>query len=51
MKEAKTIPPVTVKTGPLLENVSTGKDIDIQRSRRRAGTSMTAATTSAPAAW
>src|ERR1700674_5556449 len=31
MKEAKSIAPVTVKTGPLLENVSTGKDIDIQK--------------------
>ena len=31
MKEAKSIPPVTVATGPLLENVFTGKDIDIQK--------------------
>ena len=31
MKEAKSIAPVTVKSGPLLENVSTGKDIDIQK--------------------
>ncbi len=31
MKEAKSIPPVTVKSGPLLENVFTGKDIDIQK--------------------
>ena len=29
MKEARAIPPATVKTGPLLENVHTGKDIDI----------------------
>ena len=29
MKEAKVIPPATVKTGPLMENVYTGKDIDI----------------------
>ncbi|MGH6674356.1 MAG: UbiD family decarboxylase domain-containing protein, partial [Xanthobacteraceae bacterium] len=29
MKEAHAIAPVTVKTGPLLENVHTGKDIDI----------------------
>src|SRR5215471_17959072 len=31
MKEAKSVPPVTVKSGPLLENVTTGKDIDIQK--------------------
>src|SRR6266567_2817439 len=31
MKEAKSIAPVTVKSGPLLENVSTGKDIDIRK--------------------
>src|SRR5262249_13189103 len=30
MKEARSIPPVTVKSGPLLENVFTGKDINIQ---------------------
>ena len=30
MKEARSIPPVTVKSGPLLENVSTGKDVNIQ---------------------
>ena len=29
MKEAKTIPPVEVKTGALLENVKTGDDIDL----------------------
>ena len=29
MKEAKAIPPVTVKSGPLTENVRTGSDIDI----------------------
>ena len=29
MKEAKVHAPVTVKTGPVLENVQTGKDIDI----------------------
>src|SRR5580692_9378194 len=29
MKEARAIPPATVKTGPLLENMHTGKDIDI----------------------
>ena len=29
MKEARAIAPVTVKDGPLLENVHTGKDIDI----------------------
>src|ERR1700737_1291405 len=29
MKEARSIAPVTVKTGPLLENVHTGKDINI----------------------
>ena len=29
MKEARTIPPVTVKSGPVMENVSTGKDINI----------------------
>src|SRR6266568_7487809 len=31
MKEAKSIAPVTVKSGPLLENVNTGKDIDIRK--------------------
>src|SRR6202171_1687039 len=31
MKEAKSIAPVIVKTGPLLENVSSGKDIDIRK--------------------
>ena len=30
MKEARSIPPVAVKTGPLMENVFTGKDINIQ---------------------
>src|ERR1700720_170201 len=29
MKEARSIAPVTVKTGPVLENVRTGKDINI----------------------
>ena len=29
MKEARTIPPVTVPTGALLENVKTGDDIDL----------------------
>src|ERR1700723_1973205 len=29
MKEAKVFPPVTVKNGPVMENVRTGKDIDI----------------------
>jgi len=29
MKEAKTVPPRTVETGPLLENVATGSDIDL----------------------
>jgi UbiD family decarboxylase len=29
MKEARSIAPVTVKTGPLMENVRTGKDINI----------------------
>ena len=29
MKEAKAVPPVTVKTGPVMENVRTGGDIDI----------------------
>src|SRR5262244_4487052 len=29
MKEAKSIAPVTVDSGPLLENVATGKEIDI----------------------
>jgi UbiD family decarboxylase len=29
MKEARAIPPATVKAGPLLENVHTGTDIDI----------------------
>jgi UbiD family decarboxylase len=31
MKEARSIAPVTVKAGPLLENVSSGKDINIQQ--------------------
>ena len=30
MKEAPSIAPVTVKSGPLLENVSSGKDVNIQ---------------------
>jgi UbiD family decarboxylase len=29
MKEARTIPPVTVKSGPVMENVTSGKDINI----------------------
>src|SRR5258708_20154606 len=29
MKEARTGPPVTVKSGPVMENVSTGKDINL----------------------
>src|SRR5207253_5655649 len=31
MKEARAIPPVTVKSGALMDNVFTGKDIDIQK--------------------
>src|SRR5499427_7607637 len=31
MKDAPSIAPVTVKTGPLMENVSSGKGIDIQK--------------------
>jgi 4-hydroxy-3-polyprenylbenzoate decarboxylase len=31
MKEAKSIAPVTVNSGPLLENVSSGKDVNIQK--------------------
>src|SRR4030095_9809288 len=31
MKEAKSIAPVTVKSGPLMENVRHGKDVDIQK--------------------
>ena len=30
MKEARSIAPVTVKSGPLTENVSTGKDVNIE---------------------
>src|SRR5215467_4882651 len=30
MKEARSIAPVTVKSGPLMENVSTGKDVNIE---------------------
>ena len=30
MKEARSIAPVAVKSGPLLENVSSGKDVNIQ---------------------
>ncbi len=52
MKEARSIAPVTVKSGPLLENVQHRQGHRHHRkSRRRAGTSTTAATTSAPAAW
>jgi 4-hydroxy-3-polyprenylbenzoate decarboxylase len=29
MKEARAIPPVTVKSGPVMNNVLTGGDIDI----------------------
>ena len=40
----------TVPTGLLLENVTRGDDVEpVRKSRRRAGTSTTAATTSAPA--
>ena len=31
MKEARSIAPVTVTSGPLLENVASGKDVDIQK--------------------
>src|SRR5262249_29998205 len=31
MKEAPSIAPVTVKSGPLLQNVSAGKDVNIQK--------------------
>ena len=51
MKEARAVSPVTVKTGPVMENVHTGADIDIFKSRCRSGTNMTAAATSAPATW
>src|ERR1700754_1375138 len=30
MKEARSIPPVTVESGPLLENTAAGKDVNIQ---------------------
>jgi len=30
MKEARSIAPITVKSGPLMENVSSGKDVNIQ---------------------
>jgi len=36
MKEAKTIPPVEVASGALLENVKTGDDIDLFKSLIRA---------------
>ena len=52
MKEGKTIPPVTVPTGLLLQNASRGADVNLlEDSRARSGTSTTAAITSAPAAW
>src|ERR1051325_9272840 len=31
MKEARSVAPIKVKSGPLMENVKSGKDIDIQR--------------------
>src|SRR5262245_22086952 len=31
MKEAKSIAPVTVKTGPLMDHVSSGRDVNIQK--------------------
>src|SRR5262249_52339680 len=30
MKEARSVAPVTVKSGPLMENVSSGKDVNIE---------------------
>ena len=51
MKDEKTIPPVTVPTGLVLENVIAATTSISPRSRRRNGTSTTAATTSAPATW
>ena len=52
MKENKTIPPVQVPTGLVLENVhARRRRRPAQDSRRRNGTSTTAATTSAPATW
>ncbi len=52
MKEARSIAPVTVASGRLLDNVALRQGCrHPENSRRRAGTSTTAATTSAPAAW
>ena len=51
MKEAKTYPPREVQTGALLENIKTGDDMTCSKFPCRAGTSTTAATTSAPATW
>ncbi len=53
MKEGKTIPPVTVPTGLLMQNVSRGADVDLLKipAPNPSGTSTTAAITSAPAAW
>jgi len=52
MKEERTVPPVTVKSGPVMENISTGGDIDIFKVPvPRWHASTTAATISAPATW
>ena len=51
MKEAKTIPPVEVASGALLETSRPATTSTCSPSRSRAGTSTTAATTWAPATW
>ena len=52
MKHAPSHPPRAVNGGPLLDNVlSRARTSTSRKSRRRSGTSMTAARSSAPAAW
>ena len=51
MSTAPSFKPREVNGGPLLENVLEGGAVDLQRFRRRSGTSTTAGTSSAPPAW
>ena len=51
MKEARNITPIKVKSGPLMETSRAARTSTSRASRRRAGTSTTAAITSALAAW
>ena len=50
-KDLKHIPPRVVRDGPVLENIQRGKDVNILSFLCRAGSSWTAADTSAPAAF